>query len=323
MRANQNIVRRYEGNPILTAEDVPYHATLVFNAGVTKFNGKYAMVFRNDYGDESARRIDGTNLGLAFSDDGFQWQVQSKPCFELSDEHIICANDPRLTVIAGRCYMTFAVITRQGVQGGIAVTDDFERFDILSMSLPDNRNLVLFPEKINGMFVRLERPFSWYKSGDERFDIWISDSTDLKYWGNSKLLLTTEEIPFANNRIGPAAPPVWTDKGWLTTFHAVYKDENQVFNGWEGNWNKKYMAGIMLLDLEDPAKIIAMSRKPLLVPEPIYEYEREGFRGNVIFPGGMILENDNEVKIYYGAADTVEALATAQINDLLNMCDPI
>lgn len=315
-------VKRYPANPILTARDVPYPATLVFNAGVTKFNGKYVMVFRNDYGDVSSKRLDGTNLGLAFSDDGFQWQVQPKPCFDLVDQHIICVNDPRLTVIDSRCYMTVAVITRQGIRGGIAVTDDFESFEMISMSLPDNRNLVLFPQKFNGMFVRLERPFSWYKGGDERFDIWISDSPDLKYWGNCRLLLTSDEIAYSNNRIGPAAPPIKTKKGWLATFHAVYKYEDQIFNGWEGNWNKKYMAGIMLLDLDDPAKIIGLARKPLMVPDPLYEYEIKGFRGNVIFPGGMILEDDGEVKIYYGAADTVEALATAQLEDLLELCEP-
>ena len=315
-----NIVKRYEKNPILTAADVPYHANLVFNAGVTKFNENYVMVFRNDYGDENAKRLDGTNLGLAFSDDGYSWQVQPAPCFDLSDEDIMCVNDPRLIVIAGRCYMTFATITHHGVRGGIAVTDDFKNFEVISISLPDNRNFVLFPEKINGKYVRLERPFSWYKGGDEQFDIWMSDSTDLKYWGNHKLLLGTEKVPFANNRIGPSAPPLKTDKGWLTTFHAVYREKDRIFNGWEGNWNKRYMGGIMLLEQDDPSKIIGLCREPILNPDEKYDYEMKGFRGGVIFPGGIILEDNGEVKIYYGAADTVEAVATADINDLINLC---
>ena len=125
------VVSRYEGNPVLAASDIPYPATLVFNAGVTKFQGKYVMVFRNDYGPAGEQKLTGTNLGLAFSDDGLDWKVEPKPCFALADKEIIRAYDPRLTVIDGRCYMCFAVDTRHGIRGGIAVTDDFERFEVL------------------------------------------------------------------------------------------------------------------------------------------------------------------------------------------------
>ena len=255
------VVKRYPGNPILSSEDVPYDSLLAFNPGVTRFQGKYVMVFRNDYGCLEEKRIEGTNIGLAFSDDGIKWQVQPKPCFELRDHEIIRAYDPRLSVIDGRCYMCFAVDTRHGVRGGIAVTDDFEKFEILSMSVPDNRNMVLFPEKICDMFVRLERPFPVYsRGGAERFDIWISDSPDLKYWGNSHLLLAVEDVPFANTKIGPGAPPVRTEKGWLVIFHAVDFDPARGKNGWEKSWKKRYTAGVMLLDLDDPRRIIGLYR---------------------------------------------------------------
>ena len=95
----RSIVRRHPSNPVLSAEDVPYKATLVFNAGVTKFQGRYVMVFRNDYGTWGEPRFEGTNLGLAFSDDGIKWRVEPKPCFELEDEEIRRAYDPRLTVM--------------------------------------------------------------------------------------------------------------------------------------------------------------------------------------------------------------------------------
>jgi len=308
---------RHPGNPVLAAKDVPYRATLVFNAGVAKYQSRYVMVFRNDYGTWGEPRFEGTNLGLAFSDDGVRWKVEPRLCFELKDEEIRRAYDPRLTVIDGRVYMCFAVDTRHGVRGGIAVTDDFERFEVLSLSLPDNRNMVLFPERINGMYVRLERPFPVYsRGGGELFDIWISDSSDLKYWGNSELLLATEEVPWCNAKIGPAAPPVKTKQGWLTTFHAVDIDPNRGKNGWEPAWKKRYTAGMMLLDLEDPTKIVGLYREPLMVPEAPYEVSG-GFRNNVIFPCGMILEEDGEVKIYYGAADTVICLATASVDELL------
>lgn len=318
----KQIIKKSKFNPILTKVDIPYPAELIFNAGVTKFNGKYVMVFRNDYGFNEEQYRDGntelkTNIGIAFSDDGIKWEVSPKICFELNDVEISRAYDPRLTVIDGRCYMCFAVDTKHGIRGGIAVTDDFDKFDILNMTVPDNRNMVLFPEKINGNFIRLERPFPLYGRSEENFDIWISESPDCKYWGNNKLLLGAENVPFSNGKIGPAAPPVKTEKGWLTTFHAVkvVKDE---FYAWHSNWNKIYYAGIMLLNLDDPTKIIGMSSSPLLTPQE--SYEKQGFRGEVIFPGGMILEDSGEVKIYYGAADTVECLASAHVNDLLKIC---
>ena len=234
-------------------------------------------------------------------------------------EEIVRVYDPRLTVIEGRCYLCFAADTPHGIRGGIAVTDDLEKFELLSLSVPDNRNMVLFPEKVNGMFVRLERPFPIYGRGaPEAFDIWISESPDCKFWGNSRLLLGSEKVPFSNCKIGPAAPPVRTSAGWLTTFHAVWKHADKELLSWHGGWNKEYFGGLMLLDLHDPSKIIGMYDKPLLAPEE--DNEIDGMRGSVIFPGGMILEDSGEVKIYYGAADTVECLATADVNDLLELC---
>ena len=317
--ASSPVVKRYEGNPVLSAKDVPYPATLVFNAGVTKFRGRYVMVFRNDYGDEREKRLEGTNLGLAFSDDGIEWEVTAKPCFEMETGELQRAYDPRLTVIEGRCYMCFAVDTAHGIRGGIAVTDDLEHFEVLSLSAPDNRNMVLFPEKIGGRFARLERPFPIYGRGaPEAFDIWFSDSPDCRYWGDTRLVLGSEEVPFSNSKIGPAAPPVRTARGWLAVFHAVDKDEKRELASWRGGWIKRYTAGVMLLDGDDPAKVVGISKEPLMVPEA--EYEVKGYRGSVIFPCGLILEDDGEVKIYYGAADTVVALATARLEDLLELC---
>jgi beta-1,4-mannooligosaccharide/beta-1,4-mannosyl-N-acetylglucosamine phosphorylase len=188
-------------------------------------------------------------------------------------------------------------------------------------TVPDNRNIVLFPEKVGGRYVRLERPFPVYgRGGGSRFDVWYADSPDLKYWGNFQLTLGVEDVPYANDKIGPAAPPVKTAKGWLTTFHAVDIDTSRGKNGWEAKWQKRYCAGIMLLDLEDPSRVVAMSKTPLLAPEAAYETDG-GFRNDVIFPGGMIIEDTGEVKIYYGAADTVECLATVHVDDLIALCD--
>ena len=317
-------IKKYPGNPILTDKDIAYDAALIFNAGVVKYQGKYVMIFRNDYGTSEKEFLNqdfkGTNLGIAFSDDGINWKPESKPFLALEDiksDEISRFYDPRLTVIDGELYICFAIDTTHGVCGGVGKITDLKKIEVLSTSLPDNRNMVLFPEKIGGLYTRLSRPFAMY--GKRKFDLWSSQSPDLKFWGNHKLVLDTASVPFANEKIGPAAPPIKTEKGWLTTFHAVDTVDDRGKNGWENYWPKRYTAGLMLLDLDDPTKIVGMYNEPLIAPEFPYETD-EGFRQNVIFPGGMILEDSGEVKIYYGASDTVECLATADVNDLIKLC---
>lgn len=318
-------VVRYENNPVLSAKDIPYDAALIFNAGVVKYKGKYLMAFRDDYCyDSRNRRRLHTHIGLATSDDGVRFTPFDKPFIDY--EKIHCGEvermyDPRLTVIEGELYLCFAQDTKHGLRGGIArINDDLTSYEILSLSVPDDRNMVLFPEKIDGKYVRLERPMPVYsRGGKELFDTWISFSPDMKYWGESKLLLAQENVPFSNCKVGPAAPPVKTDRGWLTLFHAVKKDARLLKNGWERRWKKVYSAGVMLLDLNDPTKVLGVCREPLLMPQAPYELY-DGFRNNAIFPCGMVLEDDGEVKIYYGAADTVTCLATAKVDDLIDLC---
>jgi beta-1,4-mannooligosaccharide/beta-1,4-mannosyl-N-acetylglucosamine phosphorylase len=147
----------------------------------------------------------------------------------------------------------------------------------------------------------------------------MSYSPDMKYWGDSRLLLAVEDVPFSNDKIGPGAPPIKTKYGWLTLFHAVSIDPSRGKNGWEPKWTKCYSAGIMLLDLQDPSKILGYSKEPLLAPETQWETD-SGYRTNVIFPGGLIAEEDGSVKIYYGASDTVECLATSDVESLVGLC---
>ncbi|MCQ2771125.1 MAG: glycoside hydrolase family 130 protein [Clostridia bacterium] len=306
--------------PVLSYKDVPYRSALTFNAGVLKLNGKYIMIFRNDVGDFEAQKLDGvTNLGLAFSDDGIKWNVEPEPCFALKDDEIMRVYDPRITYIDGEYCMCFAVDTRHGVCGGMAVSKDLKNFEIKSISAPENRNMVLFPEKVNGNYVRLERPMPVYSRDGDYFDIWLSESPDLVYWGKSRLVMGAENVPFCNTKIGPGAPPIKTDKGWLTIFHAVDFDASRGKNGWEKAWRKRYTIGVCLLDLNDPSKVIGMSKKPLIVPEGYLETEF-GYRCNALFPCGMLLEEDGTVKIYYSASDAVVRLATAKVDDLIALC---
>ena len=337
-------IKKYQ-RPILTKADVPYEAAFVFNAGVTKVQGKYVMVFRDDYGATEEEYINNekslskTAVGIAVSDNGVDgWRVMPKPLihYDFTDKTAVlnlCGGplhtpdirrlyDPRISVIEGKLYLCLAMDTAHGVRGCIArLADDLTSFEIISATTPDNRNMVLFDEKIDGYYYRLERPFPVYsRGGRDRFDIWISRSPDLKFWGDSELLLGVEHVPFANDKIGPAAPPVKTKYGWLTLFHAVDREkEGRGQKGWDTWWNKRYTAGVMLLDLNDPRRVVGMSKAPLIAPTLPFETD-EGYRTNVIFPGGMIAEDDGTVKIYYGAADTVECLAVSTVEQLVALC---
>ncbi len=319
MEKSSSVIKKLD-KPVLSRHDIPYQTALVFNAGVCKYKGKYVMTFRNDYGDFDAHRLDGTNNGLAFSDDGVNWEVSTDPFFAVKTEEISRVYDTRLTVIDNEVYVCFACDTRHGLRGGVGkLREDFSGVDIISLSTPDNRNMALFPEKINGNYVMLERPMPVYSRGKDRFDMWICESPDLVFWGKHKLVMGVEDVPFADDKIGPAAPPVKTDKGWLITFHAVELAPGRGKHGWEKKWEKTYRAGIALLDLEDPSKVLGIGKDPLIVCDRDYELE-DGFRKDAIFPGGMILEDNGEVKIYYGASDTVECMCTANVNDLIDLC---
>ncbi|MEO0513825.1 MAG: glycoside hydrolase family 130 protein [Planctomycetota bacterium] len=299
---------------------------MAYNAGVVKWQGRYIMAYRREWRDE--QRQFQSIMHWAFSDDGVHFEPHDRPLqiIDYSTENTR-AYDPRLTVIDNKLYMCFAIDTAHGIRGGVAVTDGdlWDDWRILGVSAPDNRNMVLFPERINDRLARLERPFPMYgrygKQPIEAFDCWYSDSADGADWGGHELVIGWDHVPWVNNKLGPAAPPIKTDRGWLTTFHGVIKDDdNPLPNDDVAPRTKQYLAGLMLLDLEQPWKVVGLCRDPLLVPNT--DYEKIGYRGHVIFPGGMLLEPDGQVKIYYGAADTVECLATAQLNDLLTLCEP-
>ncbi len=258
--------------------------------------------------------------------------VKDKPIFEYRTEKIDRVYDPRITVLEDTYYMTCVASTDIGPLAATFVSDDLENFDLFDLSLPNGRNSLIFPEKIRGKYYRLERPF-WGDAIDSyanRFDrwlgpffhTWISSSPDLIHWGDPRLLIRVEQMPYANVKNGPGAPPIKTNQGWLLLIHGVDFDPSRGKNGWELTWKQRYHAGVALLDLEDPTKLIGLGKTPLISPETSYETSN-GFRTNVVFPMAGILEDDGEVKIYYGAADTRVCLATAQLDDLLMMCEPV
>ncbi len=313
------VATRWTGNPLLSAKDMPYPSTLVYNPGVTKFNGRYVMLLRNLH--YSVPWTERTHfLGWATSDDGIHWDVDPDARFHVPG--LSGPADPRLTVIDGRCYVCVSE-SSDGLCGAIAVSDDLRSWELLSISAPDNRNMVLFPERVNGNFIRFERPFRSYDMPRHEYaDMWLSESPDGRYWGKTRIVLRVDEVPFCNVKLGAAGQPIRTDSGWLTLFHATHDDPETLYPTWRNeDWHRLYCAGVMMLDLEDPSKIIGMSRVPLMVPrEP---YETDGYRSATIFPTGTFLEPDGTVKIYYGACDTSICLATARLSDLVDLCEPV
>ena len=302
----KEIVKRYAKNPILTADDMPFTCSGIYNSGVVKFNGKYLMLCR-------VESIDISNYFIpAISEDGYHFKVSKKPIslprdeeFKKYTEEMIY--DPRITEIDGVYYICFAAHSSYGVRIGMLKTKDFEKFNSCGfISEPDNRNGVLFPEKINGLYARLDRPIL----PDDRGDIWISYSPDLVFWGKSKCVFKRGlHGHWYWKKIGPGAVPIKTNKGWLEIWHGVH-----VMAGYQ----YVYHLGAMLLDLEDPSIVIARAKAPILSPrEP---YERVGLTSNVVFTSGAILEENGEVKIYYGGADTVQCVATARVEDLVEAC---
>jgi predicted GH43/DUF377 family glycosyl hydrolase len=299
------VLKRYEKNPILTKEDVPYQVATVHNAGVTKCNGKYIMIFRSHL--NNGRSI----LGLAESDDGFSFDVAKEPfmtpackgIFKEYEEYGL--EDPRITFIDGEYLITYSAYSGHGVRIGLAKTKDFKEVERVSLiTEADYRNVVIFPERFKGLYARLDRPHSEISP----WSIWISYSPDLRFWGEAKLIMRPVQYHWDEMKIGPGAPPIKTDKGWLSIYHGV-------FSTMDGS---VYRLGVALHDLKDPSKIVGVGDNWILQPEEAYEIT--GYVHNVVFTCGAVPEADGTVKIYWGGADSVMCVGTARINDLLSLC---
>lgn len=305
MTRHQPIVKRYEKNPILTKDDVPYPVETVHNAGMVKHQGRYIMLFRSH--QRNGRSI----IGMAESDDGFSFTVKPKPFLVPASEGIFAeyeeygVEDPRITQLDGRYLITYSAYSRQGVRIALAQTDDFEQVErIAFITQSDYRNVVLFPQKFDGGYVRLDRPHTEISP----WSIWISYSPDLIHWGDSRVLIKPVQYHWDEMKVGPGAPPIKTDDGWLNIFHGVFKTMDGAI----------YRLGAALHQLDDPVKVIGVSDDWILQPEDPWEVT--GYVHNVVFTCGAVPEDDGTVKIYWGGADTVMCVGTAYIKDLVELC---
>jgi beta-1,4-mannooligosaccharide/beta-1,4-mannosyl-N-acetylglucosamine phosphorylase len=322
-------MRRHPGNPILTRADIPdvppllVDATSVFNPGAVKVGDRYVLMLR-----VQARSRE-TFMVVAESEDGFRFAVRPE-IVELRGikkvkERTYHVYDARITRIDGAYYIMFAMDTDAGCQLGLARTGDFRDFRFLGVTSTDDvRNGVLFPEKIGGVYLRLERPNRARLEGGPTTgsEIWLAESHDLIHWKERGPVMRGR-FHYWDEYIGSGPPPVKTRQGWLHIYHGVATHFGSA---------NIYQAGVVLLDLHDPSKVIGRSRGNVL--EPREPYELTGQVPNVVFPSGLVVEEyDGEgcarpsspVKVYYGAADTAVGLAVTTVSELLRAAgeDPI
>lgn len=299
------MIRRYERNPILTKADVPYPVETVHNAGVTKFRDRYVMVFRSHL--RNGRSI----LGLAESEDGFRFRVRPKPFLTPAETEPFSryeefgVEDPRICLLEGAYWITYSAYSRHGVRVALARTEDFERVERVALiTQADMRNVVLFPARFGGRYVRLDRPHSEIAP----WSIWISYSPDLVHWGDSRILIKPLAYHWDEMKVGPGATPIRTAEGWLNIFHGVFKTMDGAI----------YRLGVALHELEDPARLIGVADDWILQPEDPWEVT--GYVHNVVFTCGAVAEEDDSIKIYWGGADTVVCAGTAQASELARLC---
>lgn len=299
------LISRYKNNPILTRHDVPYPVATVHNAGVVKHGNEYIMIFRS-------HKFNGRSiLGKAVSNNGFDFSVDPEPFMVPSKEGIFRdyeeygVEDPRIVFIEGVYLITYSAYSRHGVRIGLARTSDFKSVERVSLiTEADYRNVVIFPEKINNRYIRLDRPHSEISP----WSVWISYSPDLIYWGESKLIMRPLQYHWDEMKIGPGAPPIKTERGWLNIYHGVFPTMD----------GSVYRLGVALHDLHDPSVILGVGDNWIIQPEDPWEIT--GYVHNVVFTCGAVPEPDGTVKIYWGGADTVMCVGTAVINELVDEC---
>lgn len=305
MKDNVPLVRRFKGNPILTKADIPYDVQTVHNAGVVKHGDQYIMLFRSHL--RSGRSI----LGLARSADGFHFFADPVPFIVpdksgvFSEYEAYGVEDARITYLEGQYLITYSAYSKNGVRIALASTRDFETvYKIGLITEADYRNVVIFPEKFDGLYARLDRPHSEIAP----WSIWISYSPDLIFWGQSKLIMRPAQYHWDEMKIGPGAPPIRTDDGWLSIYHGVFQTMDGAI----------YRLGVALHDLKDPSTLLGVGDEWILQPEDPWEIT--GYVHNVVFTCGAVAESDGTVKIYWGGADSVMCVGEADLAALTGLC---
>jgi predicted GH43/DUF377 family glycosyl hydrolase len=290
---------RYTNNPIITPNlSHEWEKGGVFNCAATIFNDEVLLLYRaiGNYDTYIS------TLGLAKSVDGYNFTTYDEPVMRPEEEYeMYGVEDPRITYLEGKYYVVYTAVKTPVPKGdvefhlGIASTLDFKTFTRHGTVINEYRDKdgALFPEKINGRYVIMHRAPEPH--------MWIAYSEDLKNWSDHKKFFSPIENSWQDFKVGAGAQPIKTNQGWLEFYHGVDKDLH-------------YSLGVMLLDLNDPSKIISILDDPILTPEE--DYEKVGDVPNVCFTCGAV-EKDGKYFVYYGGADKVIGVATVDKSKLL------
>lgn len=298
---------KYNNNPIITKDDMAFQVNSIFNPGAIKFNNEYLLLCRIELPTGRSSFV------LAHSNDGLKFTVDPKPCLEPADHGEFSKyvewgiEDPRIIKMYDRYLITYTGYSMYMPLVMLAETKDFVNFTIHGpISEPSNKDCAIFPEKINGYYWKLDRP-----SCEGRNDIWINKSPDLIHWGSYQFVTEPTAGSWEQNKIGSSTPPIKTPAGWLLLYHGV--------RGFGISYI--YRIGALLLDLNEPWKVIGKSIEPIISPE--FDYERIGDVGNVVFTNGWIIEDNGDVNIYYSGADTNICHAKTTVDYLLSCCKAV
>ena len=294
-------VWRYNSNPVIGRNPAKGVAR-IFNSAVAPFDDGFVAVLRGE-------QVDGVpHIYMGKSTDGIHWDVDSEKIAFVNEsgEPFMprYAYDPRLIKVEEDYYILWCT-DFYGASIGMAKTRDFKTFVRMENPfIPFNRNAVLFPRKIGGMYKLLSRPSD---SGHTPFgDIFISESPDMVYWGRHRHVMSRGTAWWESVKIGGGAAPIETSEGWLLFYHGVAS----TCNGFV------YSIGGAILDIDEPSRVLYRCRNFLLTPEE--PYEERGFVPNVCFPCATLQDaKTGRIAIYYGAADTYVGLAFTQVEDVV------
>jgi predicted GH43/DUF377 family glycosyl hydrolase len=247
-----------------------------------------------------------SHLRLLASDDGIHF-AEPEPSLILmgsGELETYGIEDCRVAKIDSTYCLTYTQVSNHGVGVGLRTTHDWKQFAHEGMILPPhNKDCALFEERIGGKYYALHRPSSPELGGNY---IWLAESPDLVHWGRHHCLAHSREGYWDSARVGAGAAPIRTAEGWLEIYHGATKEN-------------RYCLGALLLDLEEPWRVLARSETPIM--EPLAPYEQEGFFGKVIFTNGHLVEGD-QITLYYGAADSVICAAHLSIQRILDSLAP-
>jgi beta-1,2-mannobiose phosphorylase / 1,2-beta-oligomannan phosphorylase len=328
---------RYAGNPILSPEPShPWEDLAVFNPAAWYDPDKKEVLLL--YRAAESHPEYKCYFGLAASKDGYHFdRVSDEPVFRPSGDGFDGATvqDPRMVKFGEYYYITYACrhypfgqfwvpkekqlhraaecpsdfpryLRINATLTGLLLTKDFKTFiraGSLTDPLLDDRDVILFPEKVGGKYVLLHRPLEWVgpEYGTEYASAWISTAEDLFGFRESRLLVK-KKYDWESGKLGINTPPIKTRHGWLTLYHAVGAD-------------KFYRLGAILLDLDDPSRVL--HRTPRWIFEPEAPYEIEGYYRGCVFPCGKVVIG-RTLFVYYGAADKYVGVATCDLEELLD-----